>query len=189
MRDLSPASDAALANGSAALAILILIEFDGGNFSINTSRTDIPHDGVTYYGSGLVGSISEVVDKAREMAGMQITVNGIDPSIIAIALGQQVRGKQMWMHLAVLDSETHAVLDVDQIWAGQLSSMPISFQDNAAAITVVAEHRGVLFSRPRTLRYTDADQQRLYPGDRCLEFLVSQSQTQDIWPAAAYFRQ
>jgi len=188
MRDLSAATDAALASGSAVLVILLLIEFDAGNFSINTSRTDIVHDGVTYYGSGLVGQISEVVDKAREMSGIQVSVNGIDPSIIAIALGQQVRGKQMWMHLAVLDAVTHAVLDVDQIWAGQVSTMPISFQGNAAAITVVAEHRGVLFSRPRALRYTDADQQRLYPGDRCLEFLVSQSQTQDVWPAAAYFK-
>lgn len=84
---------------------------------------------------------------------------------------------------------------VDRVWSGQLDQMPIKHGE-AATITVTAEHRGIVFARAKGDRYTDASQRRLYPGatppttaDRSLEYLVSQANSQTIWPSAEWFKQ
>ena len=56
-------------------------------------------------------------------------------------------------------------------------------------VSVTAEHIAVAMSRPKGARYTDADQRRLFPGDRALEYIVSQATHQDVWPSAAFFKQ
>jgi hypothetical protein len=92
--------------------------------------------------------------------------------------------------LAVLSATTHALLDVVPLWAGRMATMDLQQDPSGltAAVKLTAEHRGVLFSRAKPLRYTDADQQKLFFGDKCLEYLVSQASHQDIWPAASYFQ-
>ena len=188
MRTLSGPAQTALASGSAALAILVEMQFAGGTVRLATARTDIVSGGETFTAAGLAGQIDEIEDKASEVGGLRFTLSGIDTAVIAIALGEQVRGRPIKFWLAVLDSATHALLDSVLLWTGQMDTMPISQQGNTATISITAEHRGVLFGRPRPLRYTDGDQQRLHPGDRGLAYVVSQSATQDIWPAASYFR-
>jgi len=192
MRALSSPAAAALASNSATLCMLIEMLFTGGPLRLNTSLYDLanpdsPAD--IYTGVGLIGQIDAISDKVKDIQGIQLSLSGVDTAIIAIALGEQVRGRPLNISLAVLSSTTHAVLDVTPMWSGTMSTMAINQKDNTASVVISAEHRGVLFSRPKPVRYTDTDQQLLFPGDRCLEYVVSQSQTQDIWPAAAFFKQ
>ena len=60
---------------------------------------------------------------------------------------------------------------------------------NGGTIGVTAYPMSRVFARPKPLRYTDGDQQLVSAGDRALEFLPSQAQHQDIWPASSWFRQ
>ena len=83
----------------------------------------------------------------------------------------------------------HAVLDSPTVWAGTLDQMPISRGVNTSTIGVTALHRGATFRNPKPLRYTDSDQQQVSAGDTSMRYVVSQSQHQDIWPAASFFRQ
>ena len=82
-----------------------------------------------------------------------------------------------------------ALVDAPLVWAGTLDQMPISRGAQTSTIGVTALHRGVTFRMPKPLRYTDNDQQVLVPGDTGLRYVLSQSQHQDIWPAASFFRQ
>ena len=191
MRELSSSAAAALASGSVALQLLLELQFTGGTLLLTTSRTDIkdfdsPPN--TYLAVGTVGQIGVVEDKQSEIAGLSLTFSGVDVSIIAIALGEQVRGRPLYLKQATLDANTGELLSIDPLWSGQISTMALSQEKNTATVQIAAEHRGVLFSRSKPVRYTDADQQREHPGDRCLEYIISQSQVQDVWPAASYFK-
>lgn len=189
MRTLAGPAQTALASGSSALALLIELQFGSGTVRLATARVDIVSGGQTFYAAGLAGQIDAIEDKTTEVSGLRLTLSGIDSAVIAIALAEQVRGRPIKLWLAVLDAASNALLDSYLLWTGQMDTMPITQQGGTATVSITAEHRGVLFGRPKPARYTDGDQQRLHPGDRCLEYVTSQSQTQDVWPAASWFRQ
>ena len=193
MRTIGGSAVTALGSAGVALVGLVEMMFTGGTLRLNTSRYDIKDDEsptLAYIASRLLGQVGDVSDVPGEPQRLTLSLSGLDPAIIAIALGEQVRGRPIRLNLAVLDASTHAMLDVIPLWAGRMATMDITQdpQGPTASIKLTAEHRGVLFSRAKPLRYTDADQRKLFAGDKLLEYIVSQSSHQDIWPAASYWK-
>lgn len=194
MRTIGGAASTALGSGSVALVGLVEMMFTGGTLRLSTSRYDVLLDDesptLTYIASRLLGQIGDVSDAPGEAQNLSLSLSGLDPAIIAIALGEQIRGRPIRLNVGVLDATTHAMLDVVQLWAGRMATMDI-VQDPkgpTATIKLTAEHRGVLFNRAKPLRYTDADQRKLFPSDKSLEYMISQSDHQDIWPAASFWK-
>lgn len=213
MRTLLPSTLAAIASGSAALVLLVEMQFLTGTLRLATSRMDIVTSidgyadsyadsyaesggsGETYIATGLLGAIEEIVDKATEISAQRFTLTGCDPAVMAIAIGEQVRGRPCIIRSAWLDAETHELLEAPIIWTGNLDTVhpvhdPVS---KTATVSVVANHRGVLFARAKPIRYTHADQQRVavasslsYGPDMSLEYIVSQSNKTVIWPGRGF---
>jgi len=153
-----------------------------------TCRDDIPWGGHTYLG-GRQGGIEPVKDQAGEVVGLTFVLPGVPSDLIAIALAEPIQGKVAIISLALMEPVGQQITDVIEIWTGTLDQMPIKEEGTSATINVTAEHRGITYARPKGIMYSDYEQQRLYPGDRCLEFLNAQAQHQDVWPAASYFKQ
>lgn len=151
-------------------------------------RDTIPWNGNDYVGNRQTG-ISSIQDQGGEVVGLSFQISGVKPEHIAIALSEPIQGKRVIVRTAIMDPDTQVIVDVIQSWSGTLDQMPIKMSNNTASVGVTAEHRGITFARPKGIRYTDADQQKLFPGDKCLEFIVKQATHQDVWPAAAFFRQ
>jgi hypothetical protein len=156
---------------------------------LNTSAVTINWNGSDWLGAGAQGAIEEIDDAPGEPKGMRFLLSGVPSAMLSMALSEPIRNKPCTLYLGVLDPTTHAILDVVQAWSGTLDQMPITQTGDTCTIAATAEHAGATFARPKPLRYTDADQQRLYPGDTSLRFVVSQANHQDTWPAAAFFRQ
>lgn len=188
MRTLTAEAAAVLSGAHVPVALLVEMLLTAA-LRLNTSPVNIAWNGHEWIGAGALGSIDEVADVAGEQHALRFTLSGVPSDLLAVALAEPIRGKACTVRLAVLHPDTHAVLDVPLAWAGTLDQMAITQQPgNTCSVSVTAEHAGAAYARPKPLRYTDADQQRLYPGDTSLRFVVSQSQHQDVWPAASYFR-
>ena len=86
----------------------------------------------------------------------------------------------------ILDAQPEAALVLDQLSIND--SAPNADGQVTSTISISARHMGAVFARPKPLLYTDEEQQRLYPGDRCLEFINTQTSTEVIWPEAEFFR-
>lgn len=171
-----------------ALALAQLVKMDlTSALCVATCRDSIDWNGNTFIG-GRQTSIAPIRDQGGTVAGLSFTLSGIPTALLAIALSEPIQGKTVTVWDALMDPDTQALLDVVQVWRGTLDVMPISVGPQTSTITVQAEHRGITFARPRGIRYVDSDQQALFPGDRCLEFLVAQSTHADTWPAAAFFQ-
>lgn len=188
MRTIAPAAAAVLSQPSPPLAVFIEMLLTSP-LRLNTSALAIDWNGFTWSGAGALGAIDEVKDAAGEQQGLRFTLSGVPASLLSLALQEPVRGKACSLYLAILDPLSHAVLDVPLAWSGTLDQMAIAQSAETCTIAVTAEHAGLTYGRPKPLRYTDADQQRLYPGDTSLRFVVSQAQHQDVWPSASFFRQ
>jgi hypothetical protein len=170
------------------LALLAEMAFESGTLYATSAPIDIDWNGNTYLGGRQVG-VEEVKDQGGEVQGLRFSLSGVPSEMVALALNESLQGRSVVLRVALLDPDTQAIGQVLQLWSGTMDQMPVRHGPESSTITVTAEHRGIYFARPKPLRYTDADQRRLYPGDSALEYIVRQSQHQDIWPSAEYFKQ
>lgn len=186
MRTLTGAANAVL-GGRWALAQFLDLDLAGGPIRLTTAGVDIDWNGYTYIGRKMVGAES-IKDQGGEVQGLTLSLSGVPLEMLSIALQEPVQGKPARIWTCLLSADTHSILDVVQTWAGTCDRMPIQQSPKTATVSVTCEHRGITFARSKGLRYTDGDQQRLYPGDKCLQFILAQAQHQDTWPAASFFR-
>lgn len=190
MRTLASGAVTQFASANAGPVVLFVHMALSAPVRLNSSPVTINWSGNDWIGAGSLGAVEAVRDQVGELQGLRFSISGVPAALLSSALGEDIRNKDCTVYTCVLDNATHAVLDVQSIWVGKLDQMPVRLAaDGTFSIAVTAEHPGVTFARPKPLRYTDDDQQRLYPGDTSLRFVVSQSQTPDVWPAASYFRQ
>lgn len=188
MRTITTEAAEVLAGPRMALALLVQMSFDPP-VRLASGSVAIEYAGQLYYGAGALGTVEPIVDAVDSgTQGLRFTLSGVPSEYVALALQESARGVACSVRLAVLHPDTQALVDAPLIWAGTLDQMPISRGATTSAVGVSAVHKGALLRRAKPLRYTDGDQQRLYPGDSCLRFLVSQAQKQDVWPAASFLR-
>lgn len=188
MRTIAPAAAAALAGQAVPLIGLLDLLFTVP-VRVSTTPFDVVYGGNTYKGVGNLGSIDQVDDSPGEYKAMKFTLSGVNNDTLSIAINLDVKNVTVQYRVGVLDPTTSAILDAPLLWTGTLDQAPVEFGSDTSTIPATAEHRGATYSLPKPLRYTDADQQKLYPGDTSLRFVASQANHKIVWPAASYGRQ
>lgn len=184
-RDIN-AGAAAVLGGTFAAAVFVEMLLDTPLYFSNAG-IDIVHGGHTWLGVQQL-QVDAVEEGAQQAERLRLTLPAVPNQFLALALSTNIRGKSVNVYLGIMDPDAQAMLQLVPLWGGQLDQMPVSYGPDNASISVTAEHRAVAFARPKPLRYTDADQRRLYSGDKCLEYLIDQSQKQDVWPSAEWFK-
>lgn len=187
MRTAAAGALSALAGQSLGTIWLIRMDLAGGTVYLNTSASNVVWAGSTWMGAGVVGMVDAVQDQSGERRGLKFTLSSVPPEYLSLGLSGGIRGKRVKVYEALLDDA--GIHDVPRIWSGSLNQPSIEEGAQTGQITFTAEHRGATFARPKPLRYTDGDQQRISPGDRSLQFVVSQANHPDVWPSAAWFKQ
>lgn len=187
MRSVSSSSITALQANTAAVCVLVELDLTSIVY-LCSAGVDLVYGGNTWVGAAKFGSIESLMDAASERRALQFTLSSVPNDVLAIALAEPVRGKAVRIYEAIFDTSTYAVIDAPLVWSGSLDQMTTSEGQDAGQITVTAEHRGTTFARVKPLRYTDFDQQRLYPGDNAMQFVATQANHADVWPAAAWFK-
>lgn len=188
MRSFNANAIAALNASEVGLLLLLSIATTPAIY-LNSSNITLEYGGQTWRGAGNLGTIEPLGEKAGTLEGLRFQLNALPADVLALALSDEVRGAAVALSVAIRNVSTGAVLDAVQLFAGTMDQLPIVYDGQRAAISATAIHRGETFARPKPLRNTDGDQQKLYPGDTSRRFIVSQSQQQLVWPAASFFRQ
>lgn len=130
--------------------------------------------------------IDGVQDDAQQPSGMRVTLPAVTDAERALAVTDQ-EGAAVTLHLALVDPTTASVGDALELWAGEVDI--IGWQaGRLSTMQISAEHRATIALRQRPIRYTNADQQRLYPGDTSLDVDPATDSRGIVWPAASFFR-
>lgn len=187
MRTVSSPAAAVLASGVVPMALLIEMDLTAP-LNVNTSNINLVVSGTTYMGVGGLGSVAALADTPAEVRGLTFQISGVPSDRISLALSEPVQGKAVRIKTAILDPSTYAVLDTRLRWAGLLDVMTISESGGAATINVSAEHAGIDLSRSAASLYSDAEQQRLNPGDLFLQFMADQVSQRIVWPSVEFFK-
>jgi hypothetical protein len=144
--------------------------------------------GVTYLGSGTLGTISPVEETTDLSArGINFQLSGVPSALIAVALTENYQGKACSVLFGALDASGALVASPITIFAGRMDVMAINDDGRTSTIGLSAENKLVDFRRPREVRYTHEEQQNLYPpgsgtpGDLGLEFVNAIQEKQIYW--------
>ena len=189
MRGITVAAAAALEQPTLPMALLIDMALTSP-LRVCTGGWSLVWSGNTYTPVNSLGT----VDAVRETTGgqpeaLRFSLSGVPSSMVALALAEPVQGKAVSVYVAIFDPATYQILDAALEWAGTLDTMALSESGGTASITVTAEHAGIDLLRAVPVRYTDTDQQRLYPGDLGFQYVTDQADQTLVWPAASFFRQ
>lgn len=187
MRTLSSAALAALSRSPLPLAMLVEMDLTSP-LNLNTGSIDLVIGGTTYYGTRGLGKIETVAESPAEIKPLRFELSGVASASVALMETEVVRGKGGRIKLCIFDPDTYRVLDTRLRWSGYLDVMSSEEGDGTATISVTAEHAGIDLLRAVTLLYSNADQQRLNPGDPSLQYIADQVEQRIVFPAAAWFR-
>ena len=192
MRTLGSPTIAALSAKNVGIAQLVELDLDTPWF-VNTTAWDLRWLGQPYLGTFGVGQIDTIEDTPGDIKGLKFALPAVIDADLATALIGMPMGRGARLFTAIFDPTTYQVIDAVLEWAGrldvtQIGETPAADGKGTSAIQVSAEHIAIDLLRPGGLLYSNADQQRLYPGDRSFEYVVDQSEAKITWPSASYFR-
>lgn len=180
-RDISPQMITASEGEVVRPVTAAELSFASGFVRLNTSPYAITIEGNQYLGVGSFGNASAIQEGSDQQAyGITLTLSGIPPELVSIALGEHYQGRSCRVFLVLLNS-AHAVVSTPIVlWAGRMDTMDIELGETAT-ITVSAESRLVDWERPRIRRYTSEDQRADYPDDKGFEFVPQMQEKELVW--------
>ena len=165
----------------------IKFNFTSGTLLLNTTYADLVIGGVTYLGSAGILEISTISEGSEVQAiGVNVTLNGLDTSILSAGLIEDTQGMVCEVYFGVLTTSNNADTIVDtpyQIFSGFIDSMAITETGEISSLTFAIENKMIILERPVDRRYTDQDQQNLFPGDKGCEFVTSLQDKSVAWGA------
>jgi hypothetical protein len=187
MRSLSTAMQAASVAPVVYPLMMTRIDFDSGTLAWITGYQDVVFNGVVYEATGDIGSISPVKETpGAKPSNVSITISGLKPEVVALLQTEPYLNRKCWIHMAATDENW--TFDADQValyFYGKLDDIN-GITGETASFSISIRSRLADWERVRNLKYTDADQQKLYPGDKGMEFIAQLSQRKFIWPRAAF---
>lgn len=169
---LSPHAAASATSPVATPVVLVELDFASGPFRAWTGLGQLHWAGKVFEGVGSIGAVGEV-EETVELRAVRLTLalSPVPQEVVDIALAERsfrLRPARLWG--ALLDAEGAFVADPFPLWAGLMDTMEVT--DGAEPrVALTCESRLVDLERAEVRRYTDADQQAEYPGDRFFEYV------------------
>jgi hypothetical protein len=187
MRTIPAAILSGLSAETVRIIYLVRLVFDGGTIGWNTGFRDISFDAVNYLGLGDLTSMSAAKEEAGVKAsGFTVGISGIKSSIVSLLLSEPYLNRPAYVHYTLLDADDKIITgNPVLLFRGKMNNVS-GDQGAKASFSVELKSRFADWERPRKIRYTDAEQQKIHPGDKGMEFIAQLSQAKLIWPRAAY---
>lgn len=180
-------SSLTLATGKAAIArpvILAQLDFQSGTVRATSAPFDVTAEGNVYTGVGNLGAISSVPEGAElQSYAVELTLSGIPPQLVSLALADQYQGREAKLYLALLDEQHRFTGTPLLIFRGQMDTLDIEL-GKTATLTLTVQSRLADWERPRLRRYTHEDQRARYPDDKGFEFVGQMVEKSLYWGRA-----
>lgn len=177
-RDLTPTTIAALDDGVIYPFFAVELIFDTEIIRTWTGHGTLTlEDETVWIGSGELLSISSI-EETQELGvkGATLTLSGIPPELIGLALTQPYQGRVCNIYFGVLGEQVF-----NQMFSGYMDQMNIQDNPDSATIELKVENKLIDLERSRIARYSSGYQKSLYPDDLGLDFVEDMQDKQIIW--------
>lgn len=183
MSRLSTALAAAFAGGEVQMLALVRAEFDSGTIRLWTGTGALSWNSETWTGAGGVITNISLPSETAEIrtSGGSITLNGLDPSILALADTEPYQGRAITIYIGAKDSTGAVIVDPDMAYQGTMDVMEPTDEGETATVVLSIESRSASAERPSNRRLTPEDLALDYPGDKGFDFVAALQDKEIIW--------
>ena len=186
-RSIGSAFGTQLTSGSLRPFYAIKMNFTSGTLLLATTYADLVIGGNTYLGSGNILSVAPITETSDTRAsGLEISLNGLDTSILSAGLTEDTQGMVVEVYFGVLTTTDNADVIVNtpyQIFSGFIDSMVLEENGEESSLKFTVENKLITLEIPTDRRYTDQDQDNFYPGDKGCNFVTSLQDKSVAWGA------
>jgi hypothetical protein len=165
----------------------IKMNFTSGTVLLNSTYNNLIIDGDTYLASGHILSISPISEVSDTRAvGISISLNSTDTSLLSAGLTEDANGMIVEVYFGLLTTTSNADAIVDtpyKIFEGFIDSMVLNEGAEISTLKFSIENKLIALERPVDRRFTDQDQQELFPNDKGCEFVTSLQDKSVAWGA------
>jgi hypothetical protein len=165
-RDLTAGLEADVVAASLRPALFYEGVFTGGTLRLWTGLSTIDWNGYTWTGAGNLLAMSQIEESLEiKAAGLSVTLSGLNPAVISLALAQARQGLSGKVWLGTLAADNTVTADPFLSFEGRLDVPEISDDGESCTVVINYESRLIDLERARERRITHEDQQIEYPGD------------------------
>ena len=182
---------AAFASGDIGERVFLIdFEFDSGTLFFTTIPNGKTYKGNDYIFMGAIGSVGTIAEgEELDPAEYEIVIGSTDTVILATFLNEPAINRKVICREALINDDQSFVesgTDLGPWIYFQGSMQPPAINDGfEPTITINVTDELADWDRNITSLYTDAEQQRLFPGDNCLEHVSTLPVSEIIWPTQA----
>ena len=105
-----------------------------------------------------------------------ITLNGIPPEIISLALQEPYQNRECRILFGVNDSS-----DIVEVFAGTMDRMTIQDSGETGTIDLTVESKWVRLDRPNVRRYTSESQKSRHSTDTFFDYVAELQDKEVLW--------
>jgi len=155
--------------------------FDSGALRVWSGIGNLSWDSKTWIGAGEWMGVDPAAEVTRVIASSAtFRLNGADPALIALALGENYQGRLCGWWLGALSAGA-VVADPYKVFAGRMDQMEIVDHGDSVDLSLTAESHIAALETAPNMHYTDADQKSDYPTDEGLSLVVPIQDREVIW--------
>lgn len=163
-------------------ALLAELTFVSQTLRVWTGIGSITLAGQLWSGLGEFGRVSAVEETVDlRAAGATLQLSGVPADLIATVSTEPLQGRSARLLLVFLDAAGQPVGPPAVLFHGRMDTVEILDGAAEAVIALTVENRLRDLERPRLRRYTDADQQAAFPGDRGFAFVPALQELEILW--------
>lgn len=180
-RDITSASAAAITASHVKVIVFVELQFATGTLRYNNGNTHIEWGGHTWLGAAAFTRLDPVEESAEpHAAALKLQFSGLDATHLDKILNEQYQGRPARIWVAPLDAADAPIMDPVLVFSGRMDEPEVTVGETFD-ITLALENRWADWDRARVRRYTDADQQAAFPGDRFCEYVALMESAELVW--------
>jgi hypothetical protein len=162
--------------------ILVYLDFVSGIVRTHSSVGTIEWNTQSWFGVGSLGGIDAVEEGSElEAYSLKLSVSGIDPAMLSTVLGEQYQGRDAIIYYGFLNEDQLTLIDAPMVlFRGTMDNAEITL-GSTGTVVININSRAVAWDKPKELRYNDATQQQLFPGDKGLSLVEAAASKEIEW--------
>lgn len=163
------------------LCYAVKIVYPSATVRAHTGVGDLVLNGEVYLGVGTLSNIANVKQDAQiGPNGLELSLNGLDSTIVASVLNDRCNGSKVWLYLVALDAAERPMASAN-IYVGRIVSQAYAFKKENCSVEVTVADRFIDWARKGTERFTDESHRSRFSGDRFFRFVVQMAQRSIFW--------
>jgi hypothetical protein len=188
MKTFDVAVENAINGEHAVLVAFFELQFTSATQYYCTAGYNYFWNAQTWKGFGAIVNVEPIREtEYLEATGLRISLpafrTDVLPDMVSLALQEKVQGRTLRMWVGFLNASYVLLAAPTLEFQGRMDTLTIDESEGTASLSLTVESRMASLLKAAPRRYTDEDQQALFPGDKFFQYMPQMKERVIVFPS------